>query len=101
MAIPVGWQLFTCDFPFRSVRIICSEFRTCNKERGIDRRLHICRVCVEEQVILILSVLVFLGLRGYACLIIAKFVLVVRISSEITYVVLLPILTRYTLFVSE
>ena len=60
----------TCDIPFLSICIIHSEIRTCNKERGIDRRRHICRACVEEQVILILCndlpflILVFLGALG-------------------------------------
>ena len=68
-----------------------SEIRTCDKERGIDNRFHICGGGVEEFVILILCnnlpflVFVFLGaLCGFAFLIIAKFVLVVGISSEIT-----------------
>ena len=93
VSFPVCWQIitFTCDIPFLSICIIHSEIRTCNKERGIDNRLHMCRGCVEEQVILILCndlpflVLVFRGvLLCYIFLIIAKFVLVARISSEIT-----------------
>lgn len=92
IAFPACWQfiIFTCDVPFCSVRIISSEIRTCNKERGIDSRFHICRRHVEEFVILILCnhlpllVLVFRSALGGYCLMIAKFVLVVRISSEIT-----------------
>ena len=91
MAVHVSRLVFTFDYPFCSTGIMYSEIRTCDKERGIDNRLHICRGCVEEQVILILCndlpflVLVFRGvLCCQVCLIIAEFILVVGISSEIT-----------------
>ena len=67
VAVHVSRLVFTFDYPFCSTGIMYSEIRTCDKERGIDRRLHICRGCVEEQVILILCnnlpflVFVFLG----------------------------------------
>ena len=91
VAVHVSRLVFTFDYPFCSTGIMYSEIRTCDKERGIDNRFHVCGGGVEKLVILILCndlpflVLVFWGvLCCQVCLIIAEFILVVGISSEIT-----------------
>ena len=91
VAVYISSWAYASDFPVCSTGIMYSEIRTCDKERGIDNRLHICRGCVEELVILILCndlpflVLVFRGaLCCQAYLIIAEHILVVRISRKVT-----------------
>lgn len=70
VAVYISSWVYASDFPVCSIGIMYSEIRTCDKERGIDNRLHICRGCVEEQVILFLCnhlpllILVFWGALG-------------------------------------
>ena len=67
VAVHVSRLVFTFDYPFCSIGIMYFEIRTCDKERGIDNRFHVCGGGVEKFVILILCnnlpflVFVFLG----------------------------------------